>query len=201
MKGWSRRLATLLGMATLSVYLYAPTTADAAADLAAATPSPGAEIEQIPDLLVLRFTQELSEVQIELDGSQLDVNIDEEVARALLPELDEGSHVVSWTVTSEVDDKTTEGSYTFELVAESSDNPPPDVDSDQRRERTEQIGDDNRSEVLLWTALGIGLTVLLVFVFFYMRTSLPLSGGVEGGLPPPGQSPPEHDGDDDSHGH
>lgn len=199
MKHWRRQLI-ILGVTVGALSLYAPAPASAAADLASATPSPGAEVEQVPDLLVLRFTQELTEVRIELDGSQLDVNIDGEVARALLPHLEEGSHEVRWSVTSEVDDKTTDGRYTFELVPVSSDDSPPDVDSDQRRERTEEIGDENRTEVLLWTGLGVALVALLVFVFFYMRTSLPLSGGVEGGLPPPGQSPPEHD-DDDSHGH
>lgn len=188
--------------AAFALVLFAPATTNAAAELAAATPAPGSEIEELPDTIVLRFTQDLTDISLEIDGEAVEADLDEETARAELPELDEGEHEITWTVTSEVDDKETSGSYSFEVVAPFEDEGPGEVNTEERSERIDEVGDDNRSQVLLWTALAIAVAGVLVFIFYFFRTSLPMiHSGIEGGLPPPGQSPPEHHEEDDEHGH
>jgi methionine-rich copper-binding protein CopC len=167
--------------------------AQAAADLARALPAPGSQIAEAPDQVELQFTQELEEGSLALNGEDLGAEIENDTISADLPDLDEGEHEVAWSVTSVVDGRETSGTYVFTVEVD-EDESPPEVDPEERAERVNEVGDDNRTAVLLWTAFGIVIGMLLLIVFFFFRSTIPglPPGGLAGGLPPPGQSPPEH---------
>ncbi|HET9200947.1 MAG TPA: copper resistance protein CopC [Dehalococcoidia bacterium] len=193
-------LGVTSGLLFLAAAASAPQPVSAAAELSASAPAPGAEVSEAPSDLVLSFTQEIAEARIIVNGSELPGEIEEDNVTAPLGSLDDGDYVVEWAVTSEVDDRETSGSFQFRVRAEVESESPPEVDPEARAERVEEVEDENRTEVLLWTVLGIAAVALLALVFFYFRTSIPTFGttGIQGGLPPPGQSPPEHE-DDDEH--
>jgi methionine-rich copper-binding protein CopC len=183
-------LIVLLGVITTP-------TARAAAELSRSIPAPGAQIPEAPSELELFFTQEVLEARIIINGSEVEGQVDEDHVRAPIDSLAEGNYLVEWIVISDVDDRETSGNFQFQVRPETEDETPPEVDPDTRAERVEEVGDDNRTEVLLWTILGIAAMALLALVFFYFRTSIPTFGttGVQGGLPPPGESPPEKEND------
>jgi methionine-rich copper-binding protein CopC len=175
---------------------------DAAAELTQSIPSPGAEIEDAPDDLRLLFTQDIEDAEISINGSGLATELDGDEVSAPLSASDEGDYVVAWTVTSEVDGRETSGEFQFTVRSAEATEPLPEVDPEERAERVSEVSDDNRTEVLFWSVVGIAGAALLALVFFYSRTSIPTFGTtrIEGGLPPPGESPPEHiGGEDDDH--
>jgi methionine-rich copper-binding protein CopC len=185
--------AVILSICALAGSFTVGGLAQAAADLARAIPTPGSQLAEAPDSVELQFTQELDDGSLALNGEELDAEIENDTISAELPELDEGEHEVAWSVTSVVDGRETSGTYVFTVEVD-EDESPPEVNPEERAERVNEVGDDNRTAVLLWTAFGIGLGVLLLIVFFFFRSTIPglPPGGLAGGLPPPGQSPPEH---------
>jgi methionine-rich copper-binding protein CopC len=177
-----------------------PAPALAAAELARSIPSPGSEFSEAPGRLELFFTQEIEEASLDINGTELNSEVDGEHVVASIEGLEDGDYVVSWTVTSDIDGRETSGQFQFTMAPASDGETPPEVDPESRAERVEEVGDDSRTEVLIWTTVGIGVAALLALVFFYFRTSIPTFGTtrIEGGLPPPGQSPPEES--EDQHG-
>jgi methionine-rich copper-binding protein CopC len=182
-------LAVLVAVTTLAP----ASVAVAAADLTDASPPPGSEVDEAPEEIVLRFTQDLIEANIELDGEAVDANVDGNVVQIEIQDLDDGEHHLAWRVSSEVDGVETSGEYTFEVVNE-EDSGPPEVDPEAQAEEVAETGDESRTEVLLWTALGVAAAAVFGLVFFFFRSTLPTlpEDGLSGGLPPPGESPPEH---------
>lgn len=196
MKAFAFAIVALLFVASES------RSVDAAAELTQSIPSPGAEIEDAPDDLRLLFTQDIEDAEISINGSDLATELDGDEVSAPLSASDEGDYVVAWTVTSEVDGRETRGEFQFTVRSAETTEPLPEVDPEERAERVAEVSDDNRTEVLFWSVVGIAGAALLALVFFYSRTSIPTFGTtrIEGGLPPPGESPPEHiGGEDDDH--
>ena len=179
-----------------------PTGVHSAAELTQSVPAPGAQIEEAPDDLRLVFTQEIADAEVSINGSALDADVDGDEVIAPLGDSAEGSYAVSWTVTSEVDGRETSGEFEFTIRAAEAAEPLPEVDPEARAEQVADVGDENRDQVLFWSVIGIAGAALLVLIFFYFRTTIPTFGTtrIEGGLPPPGESPPEHTEGED-HGH
>ncbi|MEX2238834.1 MAG: copper resistance protein CopC [Dehalococcoidia bacterium] len=185
---------------TALILLLSVERASAAADLARATPAPGSQVEEATRV-DLSFSQEIAEATVSIDGEEVGVEIDGDTVSADASGLDEGEHSVEWAVTSDVDEKETAGSYTFTVGEAGDGGSPPEVDPETRAERVDAIGDKSRTEVVLYTALGAAILLVFVFIFYFFRSSFPaITGeGIAGGLPPPGQSPPEHHDDDAPH--
>jgi methionine-rich copper-binding protein CopC len=194
----SRMGAAVVVLAIAAIAL-TPRVANAAAELSRSIPGPGTEVAESPADIELFFTQDLSEARLAVNGTDLAADVDEDHVTASLGSLEEGDYRVDWTVTSDVDDRETSGSFQFRVRAEPEPESPPEVDPEARAEQVEEVGDDNRTEVLFWTILGIAAAGVLALIFFYFRTSIPTFGstGTQGGLPPPGESPPEHEDDHD----
>ncbi|MPZ22445.1 MAG: hypothetical protein GEU28_02650 [Dehalococcoidia bacterium] len=196
----SRRLVQVsLCAALAAAFWFAPGAASAAAELTQANPGPGSTVEDVPAEIVLVFTQDVDPeagAEVTLDGQPLAFEIDGERLVARAPDLADGSYAISWTVTSEVDGKETNGGYTF-AVNLAQEEPRAAVDQAQQTARAQEVGDESRAEVMLWAAVVMAGSAVLVLIFYFFRANLPtlLTSGIEGGLPPPGQSPPEH-GDD-----
>lgn len=196
----SRAAAITLALLLLA---FRSSSADAAAELSRALPSPGAVVDTAPENLELFFTQDVDQAEVTLGGDALEVELGGERIVAALGTLGEGQYAVEWTVVSAVDGKETTGRFEFEVRPGEEGDSLPEVDPEARADRVDTVGNDNRTEVLLWTAVGIAAAAILALVFFYFRTSIPSFGTtrIEGGLPPPGDSPPEHSGEDDHDDH
>ena len=119
----ARKLAAVLALAGALVLAVA-SPASAHAELAGTDPAPGQVLDAPPEVLTLRFTgnvdASLGAVKVfNSDSDRVDdgdVEVSGRVVRARLPELRDGSYIVTWRVTSS-DAHPIEGSFTFQIGA------------------------------------------------------------------------------------
>lgn len=173
-----RRLAVFLGLSAVwLVALCAP--AQAHAQFVSAEPARGAELQQTPEQVRIRFSEpveaEFSPVEVRNpQGERVDrdnARIDPQDARVVVEDLggdlSDGTYTVEWRVTS-VDGHAIDGTYRFTVASAGAETSQKAAlaDSEAGRDNSgQQAGRESpqsTNNVLLYSALSLGALVIVV---------------------------------------